>query len=121
MPVESAADLAGMFDADEFGDAAAWGPGWARPWPRTVEADLVALTVTFSAATTTVNVILDQPDADSAAFGVGVRAATRMAMLPRAALPQLLKSDFLLVGPETLTVAAVRRAGPDGALWEAEC
>jgi hypothetical protein len=102
MPVESAADLLGMFDAEEFGVAATWragGTGTATP----------------------VTVLLDVPDVDSTGFGVPVRAGSRVVRVPRAALPALAKGDTLQIGAELLTVAAVRRVGPDAAILEAEC
>jgi hypothetical protein len=102
MPVESDADILGMFDAADFGVAATWRAGG-------VGAPVVA------------TVILNQPDVDSAGFGVPVRAGSRVVMVPRATLPLLSKGDTLQVGADLLTVAAVRRTGPDGVLLEAEC
>lgn len=88
MPVDSDADILGMFSADDFGVAATWAPGWTRDWPRTLVADLVAGTITLTTETTDLVVIQDDPTDRAASFGgTGTIARRDSIMLPAAALP----------------------------------
>lgn len=109
MPVESDADILGMFDAADFGVAATWGPGWGRDWPRALVADLLLGTVTLSAETVDLDVIQDDPsDRTFGGGGLGAVTARNQVMLPAAALPvEPLRDD-----PMTIDGAACRVETP---------
>jgi hypothetical protein len=103
MPVESDADLLGMFDAQDFGVAATWRAGG-------------------SGAPVDVLVLRDIPTVDGTAFGMTVRAGAQILTVAFASVPALAKGDTFTIGVDVLTVqGAPRRIGPDGAVWEAEC
>lgn len=81
MPVESAADLAGMFDTADHAVSALWKIGGAG-------------------AGVTVAAIVDSPDGDAFGGGLGAVARRSLATLPMAAAPSLARGD-------TLTIAGI--------------
>jgi hypothetical protein len=121
MPVESDADILGMFDAADFGVAATWAPAWSRDWPRTLVADLVADTYTLSVDTTALAVIQDDPSDATPAFGGGLGAIAqgRTIMLPAAALPaEPLRDDLMTVAGTDCRIEAAT-SDVDRRLWRA--
>lgn len=107
MPVESDADLLGMFDAQDFGVAATWAPGWSRDWPRTLIADVVAGTYSLSSDTTDLAVIRDDPADRTASFGGNLGSIARRdeLMLPAAALPgEPLRDDLMTIAGASFEV-----------------
>lgn len=120
MPVDSDADILGMFDAEEFGVAATWGPGWKRPWPRTLVMDFVTLTGSLTAETADLVVIRDNPTDNAGAFSASGSVARRDAiMLPSAAIgAEPLHGDQVTVDGAAAQVAQTE-SDIDRRLWRA--
>jgi hypothetical protein len=108
MPVESDADLLGMFDAADFGIASTWSPGWDRDWPRSVLIDLEAESYVRSVEETGIVVMRDDQRQVAAGFAASGTIAPRFeVMLPLPALSaEILRGDLLRVGGELLVVEA---------------
>ncbi len=107
MPVESDADILGMFDAGEFGVAAAWAPGWGRDWSRTLLADLQAGTYLLSTAATDLTVIRDDPTDRAFGGGAGAMAGQMEVMLPAASLAaDPLRDDVMTIDGASFAIEA---------------
>lgn len=119
MPVESAADILGMFGAEDFGVAASWGPAWSRDWPRTLVMDLVTGVNALSAETVDLSVIQDGPNDATPAFGGGQGAMTqrRVIMLPAAALPAEPFRDDLVTVAGAASRAEAAASDIDRLVW----
>ncbi len=105
MPVESDADILGMFDAEEFGVAATWYPGWGRNWPRSLEIDMQAGTYALFVEGTDLALIRDNPAAEIAGFGAGSVATAVHVILPAAALPAPpLRKDVITIAAASYAV-----------------
>jgi hypothetical protein len=92
MPVEDAADLAGMFDADEHGTAATYRPA--------------------AGGSTAVEVILDRPSESWGGVGPSSLGVVAAATLPAAALAaRPVAGDQIDIGATTYRVAEVMQDG----------
>lgn len=117
MPVESDADLLGMFDAEEFGVAAVWHPGWARDWPRAMVLDLEAETASLTTDGAAVVVMRDNPAGVVAGGGLGAIADRLEVILPVAALPVTPSRQDILLIEGAIFMVEQAETSIDRALW----
>lgn len=101
MPAEDAADLAGMFDLDDFAVSATWRAGGVG-------------------APVAVPVIRDAPDRVADAFGTPILQATDELRVRVESLPALAAGDTFTLGAEVLTVQHAERDAT-GATWRVMC
>lgn len=100
MAIETAADLAAMFDTDAFAVSASYTPAGGAAVP------VVAL--------------LDAPDETLEIGRVGVNAARRRVWVRVAELASAARNDAIVIAGEALKVNAARR-DETGRLWRLEC
>lgn len=72
-------------------------------------------------ADTPVTVIRSQPTADSAAFGISVRAGTQVIEVRVSDVATLAKGDTFTIGADVLTVAGAPALDRQRSMWTAEC
>lgn len=101
MPAEDAADLAGMFDPDDFAVSAIWRAGGIG-------------------SPVSVPVIRDAPDQVASAFDTPILQATDQLRVRVDSLPALAAGDTFTLGAEVLTVQHAEREAT-GALWRVMC
>jgi hypothetical protein len=101
MSAEESADLAGMFDVDDFAVSAIWRAGGVG-------------------APLAVPVIRDAPNRVADAFGTPILQATNELRVRVESLPALAAGDTFTIGTEILTVQHAEREAT-GALWRVLC
>lgn len=98
--IETAADLAAMFDTDAFAVSASYTPA--------------------GGSAVSVSALLDAPDETLAIGRVGVNLPRRVVLVRVAELPAAARGDVLAIEGETLTVRSAK-LDPTGKLWTLEC